>query len=80
MLRTDHRYVPSDWTLLPVFHIWPPQRRGTILWLLAHMVYYSIQHRQRLTATDDADFLKRARWKAYQKTRRRERIGKYLVL
>jgi hypothetical protein len=80
MLRTAPRHIPPEWTLHPVFHIWPPQRRGAILWLLAQMVYFCIQNRQLLTRTDYADFLGRARWKAHQKARRWERIGNYLVL
>jgi hypothetical protein len=80
MLRTAPRHIPPEWTLRPVFHICPPQRRGAILWFLAQMVYFSIQHRKLLKGTDYADFLRRTRWKAYQKARRRERIGNYLVL
>jgi hypothetical protein len=80
MMRTAPRHIPPEWTIRPDFHIWPPQRRGAIVWILAHMAYYNTQHQQRLTGTDYADFLRRARWKAYQKKRRRKRIGNYLVL
>jgi hypothetical protein len=44
------------------------------------MVYYFVNHCQQLMPTDNADFLRRARWKAYQKAYRRERIAKYLVV
>jgi hypothetical protein len=80
MLRTVPRHIPPEWTLRPVLHIWPPQRRGAILWLQAQMVYFRIQHRQLLTGMDYADFLRCARWKANQKARRREHTGNYLVL
>jgi hypothetical protein len=78
--RTDHRHVPPGWTIRPDFHIWPPRRRGAILWLLAHMVYYCIQQRKRLIDADYADFLRRARWKSYHKARRLQRVGNYLKI
>ena len=80
MLRTEPRHVPPEWTIWPDFHIWPPRRKGAILWLMAHMVYYCIQNRKRLIDTDYADFLRRARWKSYQEAHRMQRIGNYLVV
>ena len=80
MMRTNPRYIPPEWTIRPDCTIWPPQRRGAILWLVAHMVHYCIHHRQKLTCADYADFLRRARWKAYRKARRSERVGNYLIV
>ena len=42
MLRTDPRHIPPKWTIRPVCNIWSPQRKGAILWLIAHMVWYTI--------------------------------------
>ena len=80
VLRTSPRHIYPKWTIRPDFNVWPPQRKQAILWLIAHMVYYCVNHWQRLMATDYADFLRRARWKAYQKAQRRERITNYLVV
>jgi hypothetical protein len=76
--RTDPHHVPPEWTIRPDFHIWPPSRRGAILWLLAHMVYYCIQQRKRLIDTDYADILRCARRKIYQNACRLQRVGNYL--
>jgi hypothetical protein len=80
MLRTEPRHVRPEWTIRPEFHFWPPRRRGAILWLIAHMVYYCIQNRKRLIDTDYADFPRRAWWKSYQKAHRLQRIGNYLIV
>jgi hypothetical protein len=49
-----------EWNFRPQFHTWPPKRRRTrtILW------------RHDLSAQEYSDFLRRARWKAYQATGR----------
>ena len=80
ILRTSPRHINPKWTIRPDFNIWPPQRNQAILWLIAHMVYYCVNHWQQLMATDYADFLRWVRWKAYQKAQRRERIANYLVV
>ena len=77
LLRTSPKHVPPDWTIMPSFELWPQQR---ILWVLAHLVYYSKHNRTYLSLTDYADFLRRARWKTYQRARRQERVGNYLRL
>jgi hypothetical protein len=41
------------------------------------MVYYPIQHRNRVLLTDYADFMRRTRWKAYQMARRRTKFGNF---
>jgi hypothetical protein len=63
ILRTDPKYVLPEWTIRPCFQFWPLQRYGAILWILAHMVYYRMQHRGRLTLGKYADFLLRTLWK-----------------
>jgi len=80
ILRTDPQHIQPEWIVRPSFHFWPPQRQGAILWILAHMVYYRIQHRNRLSPIDYADFMRRAPWKAYQTARRREQVGNYLEI
>ena len=80
ILRMSPRNIKPKWTISPDFNFWPPQRKQTILWLIAHMVYYCVNHWQQLRATDYGDFLRRSRWKAYQKAQRREQIANYLVV
>jgi hypothetical protein len=68
------------WTIPPDFDFWPPQRKQEILWIISHMVYYCVNNWLQPKDTDYADFLRRSRWKAYQKAQRRERIGNYLIV
>jgi len=60
ILRTNELQVPAEWPLRPHFHTWPPQQHGTILWILAHLVYYRTQHCQQPTLADYADFMHQA--------------------
>jgi hypothetical protein len=78
MLRTDHRHIPQDWALRPAFQLWPPQRHSAILWILAHFVHYRLQAHRRLSLVDYMDFLRRARWKLYNRARRPYATGRYL--
>jgi hypothetical protein len=68
ILCTDPANVRPEWTVRPCFQFRPPQRHEAVLWILSHMIYYRLQ--RRVTSDDYADFLWRARWKAYQKARR----------
>jgi len=77
MLHTDPMNISPEWTITPSFDLGPPQRRRAILWVLAHMIYYSQHKRIQLSLTD---FLRRARWKTHQWARRQERVGRYLLL
>jgi hypothetical protein len=72
--------VPAEWPLRPHFHTWPPQRHGAILRILAHLVYYRTQHCHQQTLADYADFMRRARWKAYWLSHRLKRVGNYLTV
>ena len=78
ILCTDPAKVRPEWTVRPCFQFWPPQRHGAVLWILDHTIYYRLQ--RRVTSDDYADFLRRARWKAYQKARRQEKVGDYLCI
>ena len=78
LLRTNPHVIPADWTLRPAFHFWPPSKQAAIVWLLAHMVAYQIQNQRHLSLLYHTDFLRRARWKAYQQPLRRNTVGNYL--
>jgi len=54
-LRMDHNL--PEWTVLPSFQFWPPQRHRALLWILARMMYYSTQHWHRVSTIDYADFM-----------------------
>ena len=45
MLRTIPARIPNDWILRPHFKVWPNKRNHAVLWTLAHLVSYSLQHR-----------------------------------
>jgi len=80
ILRMDPKYILPERTIRPSFHFCSPQRHRAILWILAHMIYYRTQHWYRVSTVDYADFMRRARWKAYQTTRRRGKFGNYLEI
>jgi hypothetical protein len=80
MLRTYPCHIPEDWPLRPRFSLWPPQRHGAVLWVLAHFVFYRVQHPTTPTLEDFADFMRRARWKAHPLPQRRKRVGGYLTI
>jgi len=80
ILCTDPQHIQPEWTVRPSFHFWLPQRHRSISWILAHMVYYRIQHRNLVSSIDYADFMQRARWKAYHTARRWKRVGNYLEI
>ena len=80
VLRTHPCHIPKDWPLRPHFSLWPPQRHGAVLWILAHFVFYRVQHVTMPTLQDFADFMRRARWKTHPLPQRRKRVGGYLVV
>jgi hypothetical protein len=59
------RHVPFTWLLIPALHLWPPPRQNAILWLLGHLVSYTLQDHPTLELQDCIDFLRRSRWKTY---------------
>ena len=46
--------------------------------MIAHLVEYRMQRQRRLSLSDYIDFLRRARWKDYQKAARQQIVGNYL--
>ena len=78
MLRSDPKWIPTEWLLRPQFKLWPPQRHRTVLWTLANLVLYRMQQQRNLTLHDFLDFLRRAKWKIYQQTGRLAWVGNYL--
>jgi len=63
ILRMDPRRIPVDWILRPDFQLWPPQRQSAVIWMLAHLIAYSLQSMKSLSLLDYVymDFLRRAR-------------------
>jgi hypothetical protein len=43
-----------------------------------HLVNYRLQAQRRLSLKDYLDFIRRARWKEYHHTPRRQMVGRYL--
>jgi hypothetical protein len=80
LLRAGTAAVPDTWPLRPTCDIWPPRRSYAVLWILAHFVYFRTTCKPHLSALDLADFMRRARWKAYQVPRRRRFVDYYLVV
>jgi hypothetical protein len=80
--RKDTQYTPPahPWRLdsSPSISHEAPATTRTILWILAHLVYYRTQYHNHTTLQDYSDFLRRARWKAHSKDQRRKRVGDYL--
>ena len=78
LLRIDPRQIPDDWTIRLFFRFGSSQRQASIVWIIAHLVEYRMQRKKRLTLSDYIDFLRRAKWKAYQKSSRQHMVGNYL--
>jgi hypothetical protein len=49
-----------------------------MLWLLVHHTQYMLSHGTHLSLQDYMDFLRRARWKLYQREARPRPTGHYL--
>jgi hypothetical protein len=67
VLRMDPRYIPPEWILRLQFQLWPPQHHRAVLWVLARLVLYRAQQRRALTLHEYMDFLRRMKWKMYQR-------------
>jgi hypothetical protein len=63
MLRSDPKWISTEWLLRPQFKLWPPQRHRAILWTLANPVLYRMQQQRNLTLHDFLVFPRRAKWK-----------------
>jgi hypothetical protein len=75
MLRTDKRWILTEWLLRPHFHLWPPPRHRAVLWTLATYIAFRTQ---RGTLSDLYDFFRRAKRKMYQSRNRMRLVGNYL--
>jgi hypothetical protein len=49
------------------------------MWIIAHLVWY-VTKEHRLSLTDYIDFLRRARWKIYNRQRGMSIVGNYLEI
>jgi hypothetical protein len=56
ILGMDPRRLPVEWTLRPDFQLWRPQRQAAVIWILSHLVAYSLQSSRRLSLLDYVDF------------------------
>jgi len=80
ILRSNAYHISNDWPLRPQFKFAPRQRHAAVLWMLAYFVYLRVQHADQPTLLHYADFMRRARWKAYSLPQRLQRIGNYLAV
>jgi hypothetical protein len=78
MLRVNPQHVPFTWLLFPAMHIWPPPRHNAIIWVLGHMISFSLQEHPKLDLQDYIDFLRRSRWKMDRWSQRTKVYGNYL--
>jgi hypothetical protein len=60
----------------PTVPLLAPTAAGAVLWILARLVYFRIHLRRRLFPIDSADYVRRARWKAYHTRHRQKKCGK----
>jgi hypothetical protein len=74
MIRTIPARIPDDWPLHPHFNIW----HRAILWVIANVVIFRMQHQTNLTLHDYMDFLHRSRWKLMRYKSGRILAGNYL--
>ena len=76
ILRMDDRHIPNTWPFLPEMHIWPPQRHNAIIWMLGHMVHYTLTEHPPLKRQGYIVYIRRARWKIQKWHSYLKRIGK----
>ena len=69
---------PRGMALSATFKLWPPQRHGAVLWMLAQFVAFRSQQARNLMSQYYLDFLRRSTWKLYQKRNRTTLVGNYL--
>jgi hypothetical protein len=49
----------------PSFSAWPKPKHNATLWLMANMILYVVIDRNKETAVEYSDYMRRARWKIY---------------
>jgi hypothetical protein len=79
-LHMDPRRIPDDWMTRSQFKFWPPKRHRAILWFVAHVALYRGKNGHDLKHVDYMDFLRRSRWKLYQRHNRTDLVGNYLSI
>jgi hypothetical protein len=55
-------------------------RQRAVIWLVGHTVYYIITRQNMMSLEDYVEFLKRTRWKTYNKKGGRQIFGNYLSI
>ena len=80
ILRTNARYIPTDWTLCPTCEIWPRRRKRAVLWLLAQLVTYRQENYNATTLLDYVNYVRCWKEKLYTNPRRRSLVANYLLV
>jgi hypothetical protein len=78
MLRTSPDLISSECALRLSYYVWPAQRHGAVLWILAHFVHFRVQYRSQTTFLNYADFMRRTHWKVHHNPQHQNRTGNYL--
>jgi hypothetical protein len=77
-LRTNEAQIPDEWPMRPAFYLWPPKRHQAVLWILAQFIFFRTQYDTTTNLLAYYDFMRRKRWKAYQQSKRQDKLGNYL--
>ena len=80
MLRVAPKNIPHEWLIRPQMNLWPPQRQRAVLWLLARYVSFTTERRRSQNPLELMDFLKRSRWKLYQRSHRKKQVANFLMV
>jgi len=80
MMRTSPTQIPQERLVRPQFSLWPPQRHRTTVWLLVRYVTFSMNRRHSENLNDLMDFLRRSRWKVYQRPGRQCLVANFLTV
>lgn len=80
MLRTIPARIPNEWLIRRRFNIWSTKPNRAVLWTLANVVIFGLQHRTTLNLQDYMYFLFRSRRKLLNNRRGLDLVGNYLAL
>jgi hypothetical protein len=80
IVRTNTKYIPTDWTLCPTCEIWPRRRKRAVLWLLAQLVTYRQENYHATKLLDYVDYVRCWKEKLYTNPRRRSLVANYLLV
>jgi len=69
-----------DPLIRPQMNLWPPQRLRAVLWLLARYVSFTTERRRSQNPLELMDFLRRSRWKLYQRSHRKKQVADSLTV